>query len=191
MLAKSHIRLVGVTFVLIAFAGGGVEAQFIENGSFESGTPDPGGGFVLHSAGSTAIDDWMVTFGNVHHVGTYWEADNGRNSVDLNGSITGGLAQTFTTDPGSTYDILFALSGNPDGGPTEKLLLVEADGQSNNYNFDITGQNRSSMGWRQEIFTFVADDDEAILSFSSQVAGHFGPVIDSVMISGEHSVSPN
>lgn len=165
-------------------------ANLLQNGSFESATSDPGASFVLHSAGDMGILDWLVTTGNVHHVGTYWEAQDGTRSVDLNGTQSGGIQQTFPTQIGQEYEVSFFLAGNPDGDPLEKLLQVSADGTTLDFSFDTSGRTRTDMGYVMENFFFTANAPDVTLAFSSSVAGQYGAVIDNIVVV-ERPVSPD
>jgi len=46
-------------------------------------------------------------------------------------------------------------------------MRVAADGQSADFDFDITGKSAQNMGWTQKSWTFVADDTSATLEFIS------------------------
>ena len=95
----------------------------------------------------------------------------------------GGIEQTFSTTPNTSYTISFDMSGNPDGGPTIKTLSVLADGQSADFTYDITGITRGNMGYVNNTWTFTADDTSATLQFISlNSSANYGPVIDNVSV---------
>jgi choice-of-anchor C domain-containing protein len=113
-------------------------ASLVQNGSFESG-PNPGSYLTLN-AGSTAITGWTVTRAAIDYYGTGWVAADGNRSLDLNGTPgVGGIAQTFSTDPGQQYLVTFALAGH-DSGLLQRMG-VGAAGQSTE--FLIPGEYRS------------------------------------------------
>ncbi|MGH3874907.1 MAG: protein kinase domain-containing protein [Pseudonocardiaceae bacterium] len=76
------------------------------------------------------IGAWTVTQGQANLIGAgYWSAAEGAQSVDLSGFIDGAIAQTFSTIPGQTYLVEFALAGNPDGLPGVKTGRASVNGQ--------------------------------------------------------------
>jgi choice-of-anchor C domain-containing protein len=168
------MALAGVTF---AFSG-------LTNGSFEDGTYTDNGGFEeLSAVDSTTIAGWTVSAGSVDWIGSYWQAQEGSMSLDLNGTSAGTVTQTFDTTVGNTYDVSFYLAGNPDGLPAVKTLEVSATGGTpSSYSFDTTGFSRDSMGWTVQEYSFVATSTSTTLSFTSTVEGAFGPALDNVAV---------
>jgi len=105
----------------------------------------------------------------------------------MNGSGPGAISQTFDTIAGFTYTVTFAMAGNPfpdfGGGPI-KTMSVSADGDSDVYNFDRTGRSPTDMGWTDMVFSFVADDSSATLTFTSLTIDTCctGPALDNVRV---------
>ena len=65
---------------------GGAWAVGIINGSFETGiaiSPDPFK--TLNATDSTSIAGWTVTSGSIDYIGSYWTAQDGGRSLDMNG----------------------------------------------------------------------------------------------------------
>ena len=147
-------------FVLVAMtASASVRANLLTNGSFEAGPVIAElSGFVDLPVGSTAIAGWTVTRDEIDYIGTsFWQHADGIRSLDLNGtSGVGGIAQSFTTDPGVAYLVTFDLAGSPGGAPV-KGMAVTAVGQSQDFSFDSTSQTVSDMGWIGRSWTFTAD----------------------------------
>ena len=179
----------------LALAGSALAAGFT-NGSFEntgSSYIGSGGGFMPAVTGTT-IPGWTVTSGNVDWINTYWSAEDGSFSLDLDGTEPGAISQTFDTAPNATYHVQFYLSGNPDpnsycGGaancvsPSNKTLTVTANGgQSGTYSFDTStfGNTHGSMDWQLESYAFVATGSSTTLTFASTTPGAFGPALDNV-----------
>jgi choice-of-anchor C domain-containing protein len=170
---------------IIALAPFSLQANVLFNGSFET---NAGGGcvpsgFVTIGVGSTCITGWSVVSGNVDYVSSgLWDAENGTFSFDMSGTTNGAIAQTFATDAGFEYDVTFWLAGNYAAAPTIKTLEVSADGQSQDYTFDITGKSAHNMGYVQETFSFVANGASATLQFTSadNPGTDAGPVLDNV-----------
>ena len=85
---------------LVALAGSANAANLIVNGGFNNGNTvaAPGGGFSTLTSGSTAINGWTVSTGDIDWIQGYWQsADGDGYSVDLNGNNPGGVSQTIAT----------------------------------------------------------------------------------------------
>jgi choice-of-anchor C domain-containing protein len=159
----------------------------ITNGSFESGTFNPGA-FTALPTGSTAMTGWTVSAGTVDYIGTYWQASNGSRSVDLNGFSTGAISQTFSTVPGLTYNVTFDMSGNPAGGPALKTMNVSAGGAPTAYSYDVVanGNTLANMKWAPKSFSFTATSANTTLTFASTTPSVpsccYGPALDNVVV---------
>jgi len=155
--------------------------NLIQNGSFEMG-PDPGALITL-GAGATSITAWRVTSRTIDYIGSYWNASNGRRSIDLDGTPgAGGIAQSFATTPGQEYVVTFDLCGNPELLPAIKKMQVNAAGQSAEFSFDSSGSNKSAMGWEKKTWRFKASATTTTIEFLSldDADSSGGPVIDNV-----------
>jgi len=176
------LRLVLIT-VLLAFAlGTSAYAAMFSNGSFELGTANPGSNFIGLSTGNTGIDSWNIISGAIDYIGGYWIASDGARSIDLNASLPGAISQTFDTIAGRPYSVLFDFAGNPAGSPSNKIMRVSVNGLSHDFEFDVTGNSLSSMGWITESLDFTASTTETTLTFSSLINGAYGPAIDNVRV---------
>src|SRR5581483_9482601 len=116
--------------------------NLLVNGGFEEGPEPPkvGEGFVTLGNGSAALKGWVVSQGNIDVVDSlYWEAADGKRSLDMNGSTAGAISQSFKTKKGQKYRVKFALAGSPGNAPTEKKLQVSAAGKTTEFTFDVTG----------------------------------------------------
>lgn len=165
--------------------------QAFRNGSFELSATDPGQ-FNTLRAGSTAITGWTVIGNDINHIGTYWTSSEGRRSVDLVGEERrGGVSQTFSTTPGTTYDVQFDLAGNPSAGPRIKPVTVSAAGISQSFTFDTSGRSTANMGWRTQTFTFTATDAVTTLSFLSDTGSDCcaGAALDNVRLTARTPVA--
>jgi choice-of-anchor C domain-containing protein len=168
-----------------------VAAQnIVTNGSFETPTAPPGS-FITFGAGAT-FGGWTVGIGSIDLVGTYWQAADGQQSVDLNGITTGSIFQDLVTTPGSLYTLSFAMAGNMDGGPVIKSMDVFWGALSlGTFLFDTTGRSAGAMGWQ----IFILPDLEATnaatrLTFRSNDGGAFGPAVDDVRVVPQAQVVP-
>ncbi|GAA2278814.1 MULTISPECIES: choice-of-anchor C family protein [Kitasatospora] len=177
---------IAVTSVLLAGAGATASAQTVsrfDDGSFEYPRATASS-FTELSAGQ-AIGPWQVTAGTVDLIGAgFWQAAEGDQSVDLNGAGPGAVAQTFTTVPGATYTVTYALAGNPTGAPTLKTGRALIDGQDyQDFSFNTTGKSLTNMGYVNRQFTFQAANSATTVTFASTTTtGPRGPVVDNVRI---------
>src|SRR5258708_18344011 len=185
--SSKHVKTyaTGVLASLIAVIGLAAAPAFaaaITNGSFETGT-DPGVFTTLFAGDSTSIPGWTVTSGSVDYIGTYWTASNGSRSLDMSGNGAGAISQTLSTVAGHTYTVTFDMAGNPDGSPAIKTLNVDAGGLPSLYSFDVTGHDKTNMGWEPQTFNFTATGTSTNLTFTSTVDTPFGPALDNVVVS--------
>ncbi|GGT71519.1 hypothetical protein GCM10010207_82100 [Streptomyces atratus] len=153
------------------------------NGSFETPTA-PANSFSIFYAGQT-MGLWQVESGSVDlDDDGYWQAAEGNQSVDLNGTTAGTLSQTFTTEPGAKYTVTYSLAGNPGGLPTVKTGEVRIDGHSfQDFTFNTAGRTFTNMGYVTRRFTFVANSTSTKLTFASTSGPTaYGPVIDDVKV---------
>jgi choice-of-anchor C domain-containing protein len=166
-----------------------------QNGSFETGGVVPCNTFNV-PATSTLITGWTVSVGNIDWLGSLalscgWQASSGVASLDLVGSGAngiGGIAQTFDTVPGVTYQVLFDLAGNPGGFGVNavKPLDVTINGVTTSFTFDTTGKTGSNMGWVTRSLTFVATGASSTIDFVSNPgpagSANAGAALDNVRI---------
>ncbi|GAB2583085.1 hypothetical protein GCM10027168_14760 [Streptomyces capparidis] len=175
--------LAGAGAVVAAPAQAAAAVSRFDDGSFETPVA-PANAFNTVTAGQS-IGPWQVTAGNVDHIGAgFWQAAEGDQSVDLNGTTAGTVAQTFTTVPGRTYTVTYSLAGNAGGGAPVKTGRVLVDGQNfQDFSFDITGKTFAAMGYVTRQFTFVARNPTTTLAFASTTpASAHGPVVDDVLV---------
>lgn len=159
-------------------------AVSIINGSFENALLDPGV-FTTLGTGSTAITGWTVGGLGVDYIGTYWQAADGERSIDLSGNDKGSISQMLTgLTIGQSYNVFFALAGNPDGGAATKVAVASDGGsQSSVFFFPQAGNTKSDMGWTNQVFNFTATGNTANLTFSATLNDAYGPALDNVSIS--------
>lgn len=185
-MSKFQKLLVGaaVAATLTFGASASSAAVAIVNGSFESGSIDPGA-FTTLGLGSTAITGWVVGGLGIDYIGTYWQAADGNRSIDLSGNDKGSISQLLTgLTIGQGYTVTFALAGNPDGGGSTKVAVASDGGsQSSVFNFLQGGNTKSNMGWIDQTFNFTATGTSANLTFSATQNDPYGPALDNVRIS--------
>ncbi|MFK8014013.1 MAG: cadherin-like domain-containing protein [Gammaproteobacteria bacterium] len=147
------------------------------------------GGLFLNASGSnvgsvSAFGDWTVTAGSVDSTG-FERGPLGGRAIDMNGSgSAGSLSQTLQTVVGQQYQIVFALSGNWEGGDATKDLRVSAAGTSVDFHIsEPTGWSSSNMLWENRTLTFTATDTTTDLTFASlEVALSHGAMITDVQV---------
>ena len=121
----SHIMRFGKVAskgILLTCSGGWLllasvaQANLITNGGFE--LPPGVYPYMVFDTG-LRLPGWTVENGTVEIVGSYWQAAEGSQSLDLNGIFEeiGTIYQDVATVPGEHYKIRFAYSGNPECGP--------------------------------------------------------------------------
>ena len=173
-------------FILIFGISSVSMAAPFQNGSFEEG-PDDIGEFTTLTAPDDSITGWNVSFGSIDLIGTYWVASDGDRSIDLNGTGIGVISQEFDTEPGAAYQVLFDMAGNPDDpgdpDPDLKVLVVSANSQTTEYEFDSAPATREEMGWTEMSFVFQASSDLTTIEFAStSPEGPYGPALDNVRV---------
>lgn len=166
--------------------------NLVANGSFEDSTPGYTGSlnFQTVSAGDPFITGWTVSQGSVDLIGTYWQAAEGINSVDMDGNGQGQIYQNVSLVSGQQYLLTFNIAGNPDDCPgplscTKNLdLQVGVSVANQQYSFTVDGtQTHSAMGYVLESLTFTANSTGLVpLTFSSLTTGSYGVVLDNVSV---------
>ena len=166
----------------LLFSAHSAHAVTIVNGSFEQ--VDLGGAsYVTLGAGSSGLPGWTIGGDSVDHIGSYWQASDGNQSLDMSGSGAGSISQTLTgLTIGQQYTISFDLAGNPAGGDALKSLEVTIGGKPSDVVFNTTGQSLSDMGWTTQFVIFVAQATTDTLTFTSLDHNAFGPALDNVAI---------
>lgn len=172
----------------------GARADTVTNGSFEQ--PTVGGGFVTLPAGSSSLTGWTISNGTVgvapdsiDHIGNYWQAADGNQSVDLDGSPgdsneAAAISQTLSLTPGQSYLLTFAMAGNPDDGNTLKTVDVTFGSVSNVFTFINPSATHSNMGWTYQSLYLPGNlvTGSALLKFDSGTPGWYGPALDDVRV---------
>ena len=157
--------------------------ELVTNGSFEEGPVVEN--WLPLEKGATTITGWTVTRGAIDAIGPYWQAGDGKRSLDMHGSPGfGGVLQTLRVKKGKTYTVTFLMASTPSGTPIEKSLWVEAAGKRKKFAFDATGKTNEDMGWKKVEWEFVADGDSVDLEFytAESEQDNCGPALDNVSV---------
>ena len=132
------------------------------------------------------MSPWVVDAGNIDQIGSgFWQAAEGVQSLDMNGTVPGGIHQDLATTPGATYNLSFSMAGNTAATPTIKHLQVFWNGGSiGTFTFDTTGHSFASMGWTtMSASGLVATGATTQLRFLSLDTGtNAGPALDNVVV---------
>lgn len=157
------------------------DAPALSNGGFED--PSVSTTFIPLPGGSDQLNGWAIGGAGVDHIGNYWQASEGDQSLDMSNLDAGSISRELTgLMVGREYTVYFDMAGNPDGGPNFVQLKVSAAGEVQGYSFNTAGHSKAAMGWEQHSFTFVADSTTETLTFTSLTNTPYGPALDNVRI---------
>jgi hypothetical protein len=118
-------KLVLVSIILLALAGIGAASaamNLVNNGGFEQ--PQLGEGVGFAECPDGVLTGWVIGGAGIDHIRTYWDASEGKQSLDLSQLGTGSISQVIPTTADKSYTLSFDMAGNPEWGLTEKLLMV-------------------------------------------------------------------
>ncbi|WP_327682365.1 DUF642 domain-containing protein [Kitasatospora sp. NBC_00458] len=164
----------GATAAVAGFSDGGFESPVVPS-------PSP---FTDYLGGQT-FGPWTVGGDSADLTSDrLWDVAEGHQSLDLNGSTTGSVSQTFPVAPLTTYLVTFKLAGNPAWAPALKTGQVRVDGTTVlDFSFDTTGHGFRSMGYTEQTAAFTNLLGSSVtLTFASTTPGYGGPVIDDVKV---------
>ena len=169
----------------------GQAANEVPNGSFETPATPPSG-WNTYSQGQT-FGGWTVGVGDIDHVGTYWQAADGTQSVNLNGNGQGSIYRDLATSAGQDYELRFAMAANGDSSPFTATVHVFWDGaEIATPEFEAGGHSLSDMGYERHTYRVTATQTVTRLAFASGNAssGVYGPVVDDVTLAGPSATAP-
>lgn len=147
------------------------------------------GDFAGSTQGNYALNqfitptNWQVTMGDVDEEDTNeFPFAGGACSVDLDGHLPGAIAEVLNTLPNHQYKVKFYFSGNGDGPPNLKKLVVTADGgQAHHYHWNLGAQGKAQNGdYKIKYYHFVSGPSgQTTLQFASQDSAYspYGPVV--------------
>jgi choice-of-anchor C domain-containing protein len=161
-----------------------VRANLVLDGSFEGQVAtQPFQTFYAPSS----FGAWTVTAGSIDLINGYWAAAEGNQSVDLSGTSRGTIQQTVNI-PGGSYHLTFELSGNSDGPPTVKTVLVSLGGVSAQFSFTTPSGNNQNMHWVSESWdVYLPAGGNTVLSFAdisdlSATPNAYGAALDNISL---------
>lgn len=164
--------LIGV-FTLIGTAH--VNASLILNGSFENGAfvPNKTTGVGEFDTASSVLTGWTIIHDEIHWLQSpnvfQLTASDGVRFLDLTAfqgdSIFGGIQQTFTTEIGATYQVVFDIGSHNQYSASERSVIrVEANDQGQTFSGSVAQQTNL---WETASYTFVANSSSTVLKFTS------------------------
>jgi len=106
--------------LLSALALPALAQNLVSNPGFES---PPAGPTFVNRGGPGAMGAWDV-LNNLDHIGGFWAAAEGSQSVDMNGSSAAAVSQALATSPGQPYRIRYALSENFYGYADKTMTVI-------------------------------------------------------------------
>jgi len=171
----------GGIFVASFLAAQSLHAGVVMQSGFEQ--PDSGSTYVAYLEGAE-IDGWKVEAGSVEIVGTYWQAAEGKQSLDLSGiwDWAGTISREIPTVPGRQYKLRFALAGNPEDHATKQMKAFWNGNEVADLTFDTKETSFTSMGWDYHEYVLTADTNLTTLKFQSLTLNFLGPVLDDVSV---------
>jgi choice-of-anchor C domain-containing protein len=184
---KSFTFISALIVIAFPMIGQRLYAATFMNGSFEAGI-HPSDEFITLYPGDTSIHHWDIVGENsVDYIGSFWNASDGKMSLDMSGLGAGSIEQTFGTMPNVMYKVTFDIAGSPNTSPSVKKLeatINSGEGVlSEVFSFDTTGHSSDDMGWLTEELFFTAEGSTSTLRFTSLTNNPFGPALDNVTVS--------
>jgi len=183
-----RLTFVVVSFTLFSFAAESF-AQEVLTESFE--VPDTTD-FTVFSASETIVtadNTWLVVAESVdlYEAAARVEAAafDGAQAIDLAGSPGAGVIEaTFPTTPGRTYTLTFYYARNDLLGANVADAQVDVEGSTSLLSSVVQHDPGVHLfnSYQQFSDTFVADDAQAVLRFTSLEVGSAGVTIDAISI---------
>lgn len=163
--------------------GSSLSANLVINGGFER--PAINDIYRVVGPGDTSLVGWTIDGAGIGHIGSYWQASEGTQSIELNQFAAGGASQSIPTQPGKQYRISFDMAGQPNAGPELKNMQVFWEGlQVKTELFSTHSSTLSNMGWSHREITVTATGNSAALRFFGSVPANAdgGPALDNVSV---------
>jgi Protein of unknown function (DUF642) len=113
-----------------------------------------------------------------------WQAFEGTQSLDLNGTQPGSISQSLATTAGTEYSLSFAYANNFNAGNPVATAEVKVSGISTLLDQTIThsGSTANNMAYSRFSADFVADSRTSTLQFTALNSGPWGIALDAVSV---------
>ena len=154
--------------------------NLIVGGDFE--TPLVGSRWQTFTGKS--LPGWTVVE-SVEITGSYWDACDGTQSLDLDGRSPGTIFQDINTVPGQIYELGFCVSGNFAGGDPIKRVHIQWDSSTVDIlEVDTGGISARNMAWQKKTYRVSATTAVTRVTFQSATpSGRWGVVLDNISVS--------
>ncbi|MBI2954817.1 MAG: DUF642 domain-containing protein, partial [Chloroflexi bacterium] len=205
------VLLATIALSMISYVPAAGQGNLVQNGDFEVPPaetprmglpPEPFKEYQLGEIfGGWTVDRNALEPGAIQpivHVGTFWQAASGQQSVVLSRAGAGAIFQDVPTTPGQTYRLRFALSGSTSSGsagPVKRLQVSFGDTVLPEFQFDVRnvagGHSNQNMGWQHFERDVMATAATTRLRFASlNVGAGDGPTVDDVSLSLPGQATP-
>ena len=174
--------LLSVAFINIS-CGEKASLPQVVNGSFEE--PVVSGNWTTYGQGQKDIPGWTITSGNIDLINQYWDASDGKQSVDMHGSSPATIEQKISGfTAGANYVLKFDYGVNKDVNDSDVSnasteILIDGKGKK-------TITPTTSMkppNYQTESITFEAAGEEVTFTFKSlSSSGNKGIALDNVRL---------
>lgn len=157
--------------------------NLVINGGFER--PAINDIYRVVGPGDTSLVGWTIDGAGIAMIGSYWQASEGVQSIELNQFASGGVSQSVPTQPGKSYRISFDMAGQPNAGPELKQMQVFWEGSLVKTEiFSTHFTTLTNMGWSHREVTVTATGTSTALRFFGSVPANAdgGPALDNVSV---------
>jgi choice-of-anchor C domain-containing protein len=156
------------------------ESNLVANASFEA--PQINSSFLANL--SDGLSDWQILGTNIDLIGSYWQASDGKQSLDLNGSDTGGVQQSVSTSAGILYELSFDLAKNPAVGAAATVSVEVSAGDENAVYSYSEPSVSADMLWQQQQLIFSATGTVTSIKIEAlaPLANASGAALDNVSV---------
>lgn len=185
------IKLIATIYFLLTISTGCTQVNsftpladcgtnIVMNPSFE----DPN--TVVETAYLPQITSWSIDIGGSIEVDKSWQAQDGKQSIDLNPLSLGAISQNIRTKPNQSYQLIFYMAGNPTEQTKKKLEVIWGDNSLGIFEFDNDSTTtKTDMKWQKKIINIPSDfttSEITKLGFLSATPGSAGAVIDNISV---------
>jgi choice-of-anchor C domain-containing protein len=172
------------------------QTSIVGNGSFETPAVEEGNGFITLGEGDQSLYPWVIESGSVDLIRDYWRPASDSQSIDLegyspeNGHIYS-IYQDVATTAGTTYELQFAIAGNPDDQTVKSVEVFWGDTSLGVLTFENTSDTtHDNMGYLYYKFPVVAQEGITRIKFVGLTGTGRGVALDDVSLVPVQVVTP-
>jgi hypothetical protein len=179
--ALKRLSLYKKLFIFATLMLLGTSMAFADAITFSASVPAVG--YLNYSGSGITAAGTTWTADNVDLITTYWTGHGGTNSIDLNGSGSGGtLTGTLNTVASASYTLVFWYTGNPEGA-AQSILRSAGISVGGTALSDLTAQGTTQVvadrgnittttPWQQFSYTFTATGTTQVVLTGKQVTSY-------------------